>query len=284
MPWLVHGLRARGVEVICLDARHAKAALAMQLNKTDRNDAEGLAQIVRTGWYRSVQVKSFEAHRLCARRHDHPAVQPHPLHPEGLWPGGWPRSWSLFCRAVETLVAGQPEVAGIVRPMLQVWRELKDQITRFDKAVRQEVHQRVECRLLMNVPGIGALSALAYVSAIEHPERFRQSCNGGAHLGLTPWQYQSGEVDRRGRISRCGDELVRSYLFEAAGVLLTQVQRWSLLEAWAVRLAQRSGFNKARVALAHKLAVILHAIWRTGEPFRWSKMEVVAAWEVRRGG
>jgi transposase len=143
--------------------------------------------------------------------------------------------------------------------------------------VRQEVRRRAECRLLMSVPGIGALSVLAFVSAIEHPERFRQSRNVGAHLGLTPRQYQSGEVDRRGRISKCGDELVRSYLFEAAGVLLTRVQRWWPLKAWAVRLAQRSGFNKARVALARKLAVILHAIWRTGEPFRWTKLEAAAA-------
>ncbi|ANY82251.1 hypothetical protein BB934_28365 (plasmid) [Microvirga ossetica] len=95
-------------------------------------------------------------------------------------------------------------------------------------------------------------------------------------MGLTPRRYQSGEIDRSGRISKCGDELVRSYLFEAAGVLLTRVQRWSPLKAWAVRLVQRSGFNKARVALARKLAVILHAIWRTGEPFRWTKLEAAA--------
>jgi transposase len=285
MPWLVHELRRRGREVICLDARHAKAALAMQLNKNDRNDAERLAQIVRTGWYRSVHVKSFEAHRLRAllgarRQLVGMTTQLSNqirgiLKVFGLVVG--PAHGRCFAERVETLVSDRPEVAGIVRPMLQVWRELKDQITRFDKAVRQEVRQRAECRLLMSVPGIGALSVLAYVSAIEHPERFRQSRNVGAHLGLTPPQYQSGEVDRRGRISKCGDELVRSYLFEAAGVLLTRVQRWSPLKAWAVRLAQRSGFNKARVALARKLAVILHAIWRTGEPFRWSKMEAVAA-------
>jgi transposase len=133
--------------------------------------------------------------------------------------------------------------------------------------VRQEVRQRAECRLLMSVPGIGALSVLAFVSAIEHPDRFRQSRNVGAHLGLTPRQYQSGEVDRSGRISKCGDELVRSSLFEAAGVLLTRVQRWSPLKAWVVRLAQRCGVNKACVALARKLAVILHAMLKTGTFF-----------------
>jgi transposase len=178
------------MEVACLDARHAKAALAMQLNKTDRNDAEGLAQIVRTGWYRSVHVKSFEAHRLRARRQLVGMTTQLSNHIRGIL-----KVFGLvvgmahgrtFSERVETLVADQPAVAGIVRPMLQVWRELKEQITRFDKAVHQEVRQRAECRLLMSVPGIGALSVLAYVSAIEHPERFRQSRNVGAHLGLTP--------------------------------------------------------------------------------------------------
>jgi transposase len=285
MPWLVHGLRRNGLEVICLDARHAKAALAMQLNKTDRNDAEGLAQIVRTGWYRSVHVKSFEAHRLRAllgaRRQLVGMTTQLSSHIRGILKVFGlvvgPAHGRSFAERVETLVSDRPAVAEIVQPMRQIWRELKNQITRFDKAVRQEVRRRAECRLLMSVPGIGALSVLAFVSAIEHPERFRQSRNVGAHLGLTPRQYQSGEVDRRGRISKCGDELVRSYLFEAAGVLLTRVQRWWPLKAWAVRLAQRSGFNKARVALARKLAVILHAIWRTGEPFRWTKLEAAAA-------
>jgi transposase len=285
MPWLVHGLRRNGLEVICLDARHAKAALAMQLNKTDRNDAEGLAQIVRTGWYRSVHVKSFEAHRLRAllgaRRQLVGMTTQLSSHIRGILKVFGlvvgPAHGRSFAERVETPVSDRPAVAEIMQPMLQIWRELKNQITRFDKAVRQEVRRRAECRLLMSVPGIGALSVLAFVSAIEHPERFRQSRNVGAHLGLTPRQYQSGEVDRRGRISKCGDELVRSYLFEAAGVLLTRVQRWWPLKAWAVRLAQRSGFNKARVALARKLAVILHAIWRTGEPFRWTKLEAAAA-------
>ena len=122
----------------------------------------------------------------------------------------------------------------------------------------------------MSVPGVGVLSVLSYVSMVEDPARFAKSRAVGAHLGLTPRQYQSGEIDRSGRISRCGDTLARTLLYEAAIVLLTRVKRASSLKDWALAIARRSGSGKARVALARKLAVILHSIWRSGEPFRWS--------------
>jgi len=130
--------------------------------------------------------------------------------------------------------------------------------------------------LLMSVPGIGVLSALAYVSTVEDPARFGQSRSVGAHLGLTPRQYQSGEVDRSGRISRCGDTLARTLLYEAAVVILSRVKRASRLKDWARVIAKRSGNGKARVALARKLSVILHSVWRSGEPFRWSEHERAA--------
>lgn len=129
------------------------------------------------------------------------------------------------------------------------------------------------CRLLMSVPGIGVLSVLAYVSTVEDPARFARSRSVGAHMGLTPRQYQSGEVDRSGRISKCGDTLARTLLHEAAVVLLTRVKRASRLKDWAQAVAKRSGPGKARIALARKLSVILHSIWRSGEPFRWSEQE-----------
>src|SRR5215470_12622741 len=245
-PWLVHELRTLGLEVVCLDARHARAALEMQINKTDQNDAEGLAQIVRTGWYRSVHVKSF-----------------------GLLPGamrGLP-----FERKVEALLVGRSDVALIVRPMIVAWRQLRKQITAFDKVIRALVRSNSACRLLMSVPSIGVLSSLAYVSTVEDPGRFSRSRSVGAHLGLTPRQYQSGEVDRSGRISRCGDTLARTLLYEAAVVILARVKKASSLKEWARAIAKRSGNGKARVALARKLSVILHSVWRSGKPFRWSE-------------
>src|SRR6202158_3243254 len=217
-PWLVHELRNRGFEVICLNARHARAALEMQINKTDQNDAEGLAQIVRTGWYRSVHVQSFDSHRaravlgartqrvgMTTRLSNHIRGI---LKTFGLLPGamrGLP-----FDRKVEVLLEGRSDVEPIVRPMLVAWRQLRVQIAAFDKAIRAMVRMSGPSRLLMSVPGVGLLSALAYVSTVEDPSRFARSRSVGAHLGLTPRQYQSGESDRSGRISRCGDNLART--------------------------------------------------------------------------
>ena len=277
-PWLVHELRGFGLDITCLDARHARAALRMQINKTDQNDAEGLAQIMRTGWYRSVHVKSFDAHRarallgaraqlvgMTTRLSNHIRGV---LKTFGMLPGVM--RGLRFDRRVETLIADRADIAPIVRPMLDAWRQLREQISTFDKAVRTLVKSDPTCRRLMSVPGIGVLSVLAYVSTVEDPARFGRSRAVGAHLGLTPRQYQSGEMDRAGRISKCGDTLTRTLMYEAAVVLMTRVKRASGLKDWADAIAKRSGAGKARIALARKLSVILHSIWRSGEEFNWS--------------
>jgi transposase len=174
-PWLVHEFRARGLNVTCLDARHASAALKMQMNKTDQNDAEGLAQIMRTGWYRSVHVKSLDAHRarallgaraqlvgMTTRLSNHIRGV---LKTFGLLPGamrGLP-----FDRRVETLLADRDDLTSIVRPMLSAWRQLREQIAAFDKEVRALAKKDPICRRLMSVPGIGVVSVLAYVPALS---------------------------------------------------------------------------------------------------------------------
>ena len=283
-PWLVHELRDRKLDVVCLDARHASAALKMQMNKTDQNDAEGLAQIMRTGWYRPVHVKSLDAHRarallgaraqlvgMTTRLSNHIRGV---LKTFGLLPGAM-RGLS-FDRRVEALLAERDDLAPVVRPMLVAWRQLSEQIGAFDKEVRALAKKDPICRLLMSVPGIGVVSVLAYVSTVEDPARFTRSRSVGAHMGLTPRQYQSGEVDRSGRISRCGDTLARTLMYEAAVVIMTRVKRASPLKDWAQAIARRSGIGKARVALARKLSVILHSIWRSGEPFRWSEQPAAA--------
>jgi transposase len=277
-PWLVHGLRGSGLIVDCLDARRVKAALQMRLNKTDQNDAEGLAHVVRTGWYRSVHVKSLDAHRarsllgaraqLVGMRTRLSNMIRGVLKTFGMLPGSG--RGLRFDRCVEALLEDQAQIAGIVRPLLTAWRQLGEQIAIFDKAVQRQVRADPICRLLMTVPGIGALSSLVYVSTVEDPGRFTRSRSVGAHLGLTPRRYQSGEIDRSGRISRCGDGLARTLMYEAAIVILHRVKRALKLKDWALAIAQRAGPGKARVALARKLSVILHSIWRSGQPFCWS--------------
>src|SRR5215211_6978083 len=179
-PWLVHELRGLGLEVVCLDARHARAALKMQINKTDQNDAEGLAQIMRTGWYRSVHVKSFEAHRaralLGARAQLVGMTTRLSNHIRGVLKtfGSLPGAMrgQRFDRRVETLLADRPDVTLIVQPMLAAWRQLREQIAVFDKAVRALVKSNPICRLLMSVPGIGVVSVLAYVSPVDDRKAF----------------------------------------------------------------------------------------------------------------
>ena len=212
--------------------------------------------------------RSVPERAVVKRIHSHAAViSPIAIKTFGLLPGamrGLP-----FDRKVEALLLDRADVALIVRPMVVAWRQLREQIAVFDKAIRTVARSHSACRLLMSVPGIGVLSSLAYVSTVEDPGRFSRSRSVGAHLGLTPRHYQSGEVDRSGRISRCGDTLARTLLYEAAVVILARIKRASGLKDWARGIAKRSGNGKARVALARKLSVILHSVWRSGQPFQW---------------
>ena len=282
--WLWHGLRALDVPVVCLDARHAASALKMQVNKTDRNDAAGLAQIVRTGWYREVEVKSLACHevravllarsRLVASRRDLENQMRGLLKPFGLLVGKV--RGKGFEGRVRELIADTPAMAEVIDALLLARRTLCTQVARLDVRVRMLAQTITPCRRLMTVPGVGPITALAYVTVIDDPGRFRKGRSVGAYLGLTPRRYQSGEVDRAGRISKCGDGLVRTLLFEAAGVLLTRVQRMSPLKAWGLRLAKRIGAKKAKVAVARKLAVILHCMWTDGTEFWWTKEEAAA--------
>jgi len=213
-------------------------------------------------------------------RHDHAIVQSHPgvLKTFGLLPGamrGLP-----FDRKVEALILHRSDVALIVRPMLVAWRQMREQIAVFDKAIRVLVRSNSACQLPMSVPGIGVLSALAYVSTVEDPGRFSRSRSVGAHLGLTPRQYQSSEVDRSGRISKCGDTLARTLLHEAAVVILTRLKKAASLKDWGHAIAKRSGNGKARVAVARTLSVILHSVWRSGQPFRWATRTCAGSCDV----
>lgn len=274
--WLWHELKARGLPAICLDARHANAALSMRMNKSDKNDAKGLAEMARMGWYREVSVKTIENRKLrsllAARAKLVELRRDLDNQMRGLCKGmgivlGRCGSQGL-AKKVAAVVADVPELQGIFQPLLSVQACLSKQIETFDTQLSHTAKIDCTAHRLMTVPGVGPLTALSFIATIDDPKRFKSSANVGAYLGLTPRRYQSGEIDRTGRISKRGDHLLRTYLYEAAAVLLTVVRKGSTLKRWGTKLAKRIGSKKAKVAVARKLSAILHAIWIDGTEFQ----------------
>jgi transposase len=267
--WLWHELRRVDLPVVCIDARHAHAALSVRMNKSDQNDARGLAELVRVGWYREVKVKSEESQkirailvarsRLVAIRRDIENQVRSLIKEYGLL---FPRAIGLqFRNQVCELLGEDHHLRGVIAPLLSIHEQICKQQSKFDDEVRQLAKSDETTRRLMTVPGVGVVTALTFRHTIDDPSRFRSASSVGA--------YQSGETDINGKISRWGDRLLRTYLYEAATVLLYRTKKWSSLKAWGMKLAKRIGIRKAKVAIARKIAIVLHRIWVDGTSFDW---------------
>ena len=184
--------------------------------------------------------------------------------------------FNVFGMRAEELIEDRPELAAVIKPLLAARKAVEEQVDDLDRRALKLARHDVQVRKFMTVPGVGPITALCFKATIDDPARFNRSRSVGAYVGLTTRRHASGEVDWSGRISKCGDAMLRMYLFEAAGVLLTRVPKWSTLKAWGMRLAKRNGLRKAKVAVARKLAIILHRMWIDGTDFCWTKKEATA--------
>jgi transposase len=282
--WLFSALAEEDFPVICVETRHMRAVLKAQINKTDRNDARGIAQMMRVGLYRPVHVKTLRSQKLRMLLTHRKLLQSKAIAVDndlrstlrnfGLKVGivGAAR----FEARIRELVEDLPDLAILVEPLLVVRRVLREQIAVLHRRLLAVVRDDEICRRLMTVPGVGPVVALTYRVTVDVPARFRKSKSVGAAFGLTCSRDQSGERDHPGAISRCGDEMMRMMLYEAAQTMLVHVKKWSWLKAWAMQIAKRRGMKRAIVALARKLAVIMHRIWVDGTEFRWTR-EAAAA-------
>jgi transposase len=271
--WLFSALAEAELPVVCVETRHMRAVLKAQINKTDRNDARGIAQMMRVGLYRPVHVKTLRSQKLRMLLTHRKLLQSKAIAIENDLRGTL-RNFGLkvgmagtvkFEARIRELVENLPDLAALVEPLLIVRRVLHEQIS--------VLHRRL---LAIVRDDVGPVVALTYRATIDVPARFKNSKAVGAVFGLTPSKYQSGEINRTGAISKCGDEMMRVMLYEAAQVMLTRTNKWSWLKAWAMKIARQRGMKKAIVALARRLAVIMHRIWVDGTEFRWTR-KVVAA-------
>jgi transposase len=177
----------------------------------------------------------------------------------------------MFAGRAAELTDNRPELAAAVDPLLRARTAIEQQIADLDRKVMMIARNDAQARRLMTAPGVGPITALCFLATIDDPTRFKRSRSVGAYAGLTTRRYASGGIDWTGRISKCGDKMLRSYLYEAANVILTRAAKWSALKVWGIRVAKRTGLRKAKVAVARKLAVILHRMWIDGTEFKWTK-------------
>jgi transposase len=274
--WLYAAMREAGLAVELLETRHVRDAFKAMPVKSDRNDARGIAQLMRLGWFRPVHCKSIEAQEtravLTARKLLQSKLRDIENSLRGVLRGFGLKvgktTERTYADRIRELVAGHPGLELVAQALLEAHAVLLREFNRLDKQTQKLARSHPPTQLLMTTPSVGPIVALTYAAAIDDPKRFTSSKATGAHFGLTPKKYQSGQTDYTGRISKIGDASVREALYQAAHIMLTKpVKGCTALKSWAMRIAKRAGMRKAKVALARKLAVILHRMLADGKPF-----------------
>ena len=277
--FLYHGLFERDVPVICICARHAKKALSARINKSDVNDAESLAQLCRTGWFKAVHMKAGATHidraalkiraQLMTSRNSFANQLRGMLKLFGLRMGSVTTPNKRRAR-LDALFTQRPDLRAVFAPVVESIDALEGQLARSAKQLGTRAATDPVCARLMTVPGVGPITALTFTSSLEDPGRFARSADAGAYAGLTPRRSQSGARDYQGHITKAGDPMLRSALYEAANNLLVRVKRPFALQTWGKAIAATKGHKRARVAVARKLAVLLHTLWRSEQDFCWT--------------
>ena len=278
--WLVIELEKEGLPVICVDARHMAAVLSTNPNKNDRNDARGIAQAVRAGYIRTVCIKSQNdvdiSIMLTARKMLVGQRRSQKNTMRGLLKSYGIRIQTsgsqLFIKQVNEKILGLPLTCQLsIKALIIAYEVIDKQISDLTNHLEKIAKEDKDVKRLMTIPGVGIITALSFKTVIKTPERFSDSRDVGAYLGMTPREYSSGEIQKKGRISKCGHGQMRSLLVEAATVMLTRTKSWCKPKAWALKIAKKKGMKKAAVALGRKLAVIMHRILITKEEFKFGE-------------
>lgn len=284
--YLTQGLKERALPVVCMDARKMNAILSIRVNKTDKNDARGIADALRTGMFTRVHDKPQEAidrgavlsmrrclvdHRTDIKNHVRGILKTYGIRLGSIGP-------TKFSEAVKRHTQGLNQlVYQTIEKMLELFDMLIKQISLLDQELLKIANQDKDVRLLMTAQGVGPITALTYKTEIFDPTRFPNSRTVGAYLGMTPTQYSSGETSKQGRISKCGSRELRSLLTEAGVVILTRSQKWSKLKAWGLKLMRKKGIKKASLAVGRKLATIMHRMLLEQKEFVWGEAPVKTA-------
>ncbi|MCP5400466.1 MAG: IS110 family transposase [Sphingomonas sp.] len=277
--FLYHGLVERAVPIECICARHAKGVLAARVNKSDVHDAEGLTQIARTGWFKRVHMKASATHidraalRIRAQLITTRVAMGNQLR-------GLLKLFGLRLGAARTpgkrrerliaLYQQRPDLEPLFAPLVASIEMIEEQLRTSNQLLEQRAAADPICARLMSVPGVGPITALTFTASVEDPHRFARSEDVGAYAGLAPRRSQSGERDVKGNISKAGDPMLRRSLYEAANIMLCRVQRPFALQQWGQKIAEAKGNKRARIAVARKLAVLLHSLWLNETEFRWT--------------